>query len=207
MAAEAGFDMQIHVTEFARSLDLAGKGAFGAYYVAWSGRTDPDGNLTNMLACKGPTNYAHYCNPVVEKAIVAATQVDDPAARLAQYKIAAAQIETDLPILYIFHRRWMYAYTTSSKASTPIPTASSGRRGCTQLMQVSKNLLFLKKKKQKDFYPWLRPRRHRTAVKLGMAGAWREDASWLAVRSRAPAQEQRDKSFLVLFFKKEPLSS
>ena len=45
MAAEAGFDMKIRVTEFATSLKSAEAGDYQAYLIGWSGRTDPDGNL------------------------------------------------------------------------------------------------------------------------------------------------------------------
>jgi peptide/nickel transport system substrate-binding protein len=41
MAREAGFDVKIQSTEFATSLDLADKGQFDAYVLAWSGRADP----------------------------------------------------------------------------------------------------------------------------------------------------------------------
>ena len=45
MAAEAGFDMKIRVTEFATSLKQAEQGDYQAYLIGWSGRTDPDGNI------------------------------------------------------------------------------------------------------------------------------------------------------------------
>ena len=44
MAAEAGFDLKIRVTEFATSLKQAEAGDYQAYYLNWSGRIDPDGN-------------------------------------------------------------------------------------------------------------------------------------------------------------------
>ena len=44
MAAEVGIDMKIRVTEFATSLKQAEAGEYQAYLLAWSGRTDPDGN-------------------------------------------------------------------------------------------------------------------------------------------------------------------
>ena len=44
MAAEAGFDMKIRVTEFATSLKQAEAGEYQAFMLAWSGRIDPDGN-------------------------------------------------------------------------------------------------------------------------------------------------------------------
>ena len=62
MAREAGFDVKIQATEFATSLNMADKGDFEAYVLAWSGRADPDGNLFSFHACKQPLNYAGYCD-------------------------------------------------------------------------------------------------------------------------------------------------
>ena len=66
-ASEAGFDVKIQSTEFATSLDMADKGEFEAYVLAWSGRADPDGNLYSFDACKQPLNYAGYCKPEVDE--------------------------------------------------------------------------------------------------------------------------------------------
>ena len=41
MAKDAGFDVKIQSTEFSTSLDMADKGQFDAYVLAWSGRADP----------------------------------------------------------------------------------------------------------------------------------------------------------------------
>ena len=67
MVKEAGFDVKIQSTEFATSLDLADKGQFDAYVLAWSGRADPDGNIYSFDACKQPLNYAGYCKPEVDE--------------------------------------------------------------------------------------------------------------------------------------------
>ena len=48
MTREAGFDVKIQATEFATSLNMADKGEFDAYVLAWSGRADPDGNLVQL---------------------------------------------------------------------------------------------------------------------------------------------------------------
>jgi peptide/nickel transport system substrate-binding protein len=58
-----GFDVKLQAVEFATSLDMADKGQFEAYVLAWSGRADPDGNLFSFDACKQPLNYAGYCKP------------------------------------------------------------------------------------------------------------------------------------------------
>src|SRR5262245_44133566 len=52
MAAEAGFDMKIRVTEFATSLKQAEAGEYQAFMLAWSGRIDPDGNSYIFLRSK-----------------------------------------------------------------------------------------------------------------------------------------------------------
>ena len=49
MAAEAGIDMKIRVTEFATSLKQAEAGDYQAFLLGWSGRTDPDGNIYIFL--------------------------------------------------------------------------------------------------------------------------------------------------------------
>ncbi len=48
MTREAGFDVKVQATEFATSLNLADKGEFDAYVLAWSGRADPDGNAVQL---------------------------------------------------------------------------------------------------------------------------------------------------------------
>jgi len=121
MAKEAGFDIKIHSTEFATSLNLADKGQFEAYVLAWSGRPDPDGNLHTMLACKGPTNYAGYCKPDVEALINESRTSLDPARRAAAYDKIAQQVQKDRPIVYLYHRNWLWAHTTRLTGLRTVP--------------------------------------------------------------------------------------
>ncbi len=55
--------MKIQATEFATSLNMADKGEYEAYVLAWSGRADPDGNLFSFDGCKQPLNYARLLRP------------------------------------------------------------------------------------------------------------------------------------------------
>jgi len=121
MAKEAGFDIKIHSTEFATSLNLADKGQFEAYVLAWSGRADPDGNLHTMLACKGPTNYAGYCKDDVEALINESRTSLDPARRAAAYDKIAQQVQKDRPIIYLYHRNWLWAHTTRLGGLRTVP--------------------------------------------------------------------------------------
>ena len=121
MAQEAGFDIKIHSTEFATSLNLADKGQFEAYVLAWSGRPDPDGNLHTMLACKGPTNYAGYCKPDVEALINESRTSLDPARRGAAYDKIAQAVQKDRPIIYLYHRNWLWAHTNKLSGLRTVP--------------------------------------------------------------------------------------
>jgi peptide/nickel transport system substrate-binding protein len=78
MVKEAGFDVKIQSTEFATSLDMADKGQFEAYVLAWSGRADPDGNLYSFDFCKAPLDYAGYCKPEVDELLNRSRSALDP---------------------------------------------------------------------------------------------------------------------------------
>jgi peptide/nickel transport system substrate-binding protein len=121
MAKEAGFDVKIHSTEFATSLNLADKGQFEAYVLAWSGRADPDGNLHTMLACKGPTNYAGYCKEDVETLIDESRTSLDATRRIAAYDKIAQAVQKDRPIIYLYHRNWLWAHTAKLTGLRTVP--------------------------------------------------------------------------------------
>ena len=121
MAKEAGFDVRIQSTEFATSLNLADKGQFDAYVLAWSGRADPDGNLHSQLSCGGPTNYSGYCSKPANEAIMEARTQLDPAKRAAAYDRAAVQIQKDRPIIYLYHRHWLWAHGAKLTGLRTVP--------------------------------------------------------------------------------------
>ena len=121
MAKEAGFDIKIQSTEFATSLTLSDKGQYEAYVLAWSGRADPDGNLHTFLACKGPLNNAGYCKPEVDDAIEKARVTLDPAQRAKLYEIVAANVAKDRPIIYLFHRHWLWAHNAKLTGLRTVP--------------------------------------------------------------------------------------
>src|SRR5689334_3000952 len=81
MAAEAGFDMKIRVTEFATSLKQAEAGEYQAFMLAWSGRIDPDGNSYIFLHTGGPQNYSAWSNADADKAMEEARLTTDTAKR------------------------------------------------------------------------------------------------------------------------------
>jgi peptide/nickel transport system substrate-binding protein len=121
MAADAGFDMKIRVTEFATSLKQAEAGDFQAYMLAWSGRIDPDGNSYVFLHTGGPQNNAEWSNPEADKALDDARLVSDITKRKAIYeKLTGLEME-DEPVLYLYHRRILIAHTNKLEGYKQMP--------------------------------------------------------------------------------------
>ncbi len=121
MVKDAGFDVKIQSTEFATSLDMADKGQFEAYVLAWSGRADPDGNIFSFAACKQPLNYAGFCKQEVDDLLTKSRTTLDPAERRKTYEQIAAVLLKDRPDIYLFHRHWLWAYTTKLTGLRTIP--------------------------------------------------------------------------------------
>ncbi|MFO0988041.1 MAG: ABC transporter substrate-binding protein [Alphaproteobacteria bacterium] len=121
MVKEAGFDVKIRVTEFATSLNTAEKGDFEIYMLAWSGRTDPDGNLYSFVSCKGPLNYGKYCDAETDKLLDQSRMVNDPAARKTVFEQIAQRTVAGGPILYLYHRKMFFPHTTKLQGFKPMP--------------------------------------------------------------------------------------
>jgi peptide/nickel transport system substrate-binding protein len=121
MVKDAGFDVKIQSTEFATSLDMADKGQFEAYVLAWSGRADPDGNLYSFDFCKAPLDYAGYCKPEVDELLNRSRSALDLAERKKIYEQIAAIVLKDRPIVYLFHRHWLWAHTVKLSGLRTIP--------------------------------------------------------------------------------------
>src|SRR5437667_163506 len=121
MVREAGFDVKIQSTEFATSLNMADKGDFEAYVLAWSGRADPDGNVYSFHGCKQPLDYAGYCKQDVDDLLNRSRTTLDPAERKKIFAELAAIVLKDRPIVYLFHRHWLWAYTNKLSGLRAIP--------------------------------------------------------------------------------------
>ena len=121
MAKEAGFDVKIQSTEFATSLNMADKGDFEVYVLAWSGRADADGNIFSFDACKQPLNYSGYCKPEVDDLLNKSRTTLDPAERKKIFEQMAAIVLKDRPDIYLFHRHWLWAYSTKLSGFRTIP--------------------------------------------------------------------------------------
>jgi peptide/nickel transport system substrate-binding protein len=123
MAAEAGFDLKIRLTEFATSLKQAEDGNFQLYLIGWSGRSDPDGNSYSFQTCGSPQNNSKFCDPEVDAAQNEARTRSDPAERKAAYEKVAAKLTPKGagPILYIYHPQVLVAHSDRLEGYRQMP--------------------------------------------------------------------------------------
>ncbi len=111
MLAEIGIEVKLVASEFITLLDRARRGDFEADIVGWSGRVDPDLNISPLLACGAAGNDGHYCSDQLMAILAAARATADVAARKAKYDEAVELLARDVPIVYLYHARSIFGMT------------------------------------------------------------------------------------------------
>jgi peptide/nickel transport system substrate-binding protein len=89
--------------------------------LAWSGRADPDGNLQNHLGCGAPLNYSGFCSKEVDQLIADSRAEREPAKRAQIYERIAAHILKERPIIYLFHRHWIWGHSAKLSGFRTVP--------------------------------------------------------------------------------------
>lgn len=105
MAAEAGIDIELQVVEVATLLRQWTAGEFESLIIAWSGRTDIDGNLWGFNACGESLNGGKYCSPAADAALREGRTGVEPSRRSAAYARAMRVLLDDRPYIYLWHPR------------------------------------------------------------------------------------------------------
>jgi peptide/nickel transport system substrate-binding protein len=119
MAGEAGFDVKITVNEAATLLSRINKGDYELSLLIWSGRADPDANISIWVACDGFVNYGKFCDPKLDDILRGARQTTDVAQRKRLYAQAAAIYLPARPYLFLYHLKWFWG--ASAKLSGVVP--------------------------------------------------------------------------------------
>ena len=101
--------------------DCLDRGDFDAYIGIWSGRADPDGNVSIWLACDGFLNRGKYCNPALDRVLEAARQTTDIDRRVALYRQASDIYLEDRPHMVLYHLRWLWAVRDAVSGFTGHP--------------------------------------------------------------------------------------
>ncbi len=111
-AAEGGFDIKVVPTEYSTLLDVQKRGTFEALYLGWSGRLDPDGNITRFLQTGSGGNYGGYSSPKLDDLLGQASRTTDVAKRAELYGQAVQIIQQDNPYLYTYRIRVLTVHST-----------------------------------------------------------------------------------------------
>ena len=110
MLAEAGIELRIQSVELISLLARAKQGNFQAHLVGWSGRVDPDLNITPLLSCGAAGNDGKYCSQALEKALAAGRATAEVPVRKAAYNESVGVLLGDLPLVYLYHAKWIFAF-------------------------------------------------------------------------------------------------
>ncbi len=121
MTQEAGFDVKIQTLEFASSLQAAYSGAFQAYMIGWSGRSDADGNTWQLLHTGGTFNFGHYSNPEADRLMDQARLITDPAKRRDLYAQMWQRERSDMPLMYLWTARNIMGMKASVTGFQEVP--------------------------------------------------------------------------------------
>ncbi len=131
MAGEAGFDVKIQANEANTLVAAASKGDFQATIVIWSGRPDPDGNISIWLACDGFLNWGKYCDPKLDALLAKARQTNVVSERQALYEQAAAIYLAARPHIFLYHLKWLWGISAKLDGFTPYPDGIIRLQGMT----------------------------------------------------------------------------
>jgi len=112
MLAQYGITMKID------QLDAAGLGAaqdntnFEAILEGWSGRLDPDQNMSQYFYADGPLNWAHYNNPAVDKLLTLGRSQQNMSDRTKTYAQLTDLLHQDAPAIFLYHKNNVIAMSS-----------------------------------------------------------------------------------------------
>jgi peptide/nickel transport system substrate-binding protein len=104
MTKQTGFNVSVQPIDFATGLDQGAAGTFDAMLTGWSGRVDPDGDLTGLVTTGGHNNYAGMSDPGIDDPIQRAAATRDTAQRTQLYAQAIQRAADLRGMIYLYHQ-------------------------------------------------------------------------------------------------------
>ncbi|WP_328415773.1 ABC transporter substrate-binding protein [Micromonospora sp. NBC_00389] len=105
MVKDGGFDLKINPVEYSSLLDEQDRGNFELLQLGWSGRIDPDANITNFVGTGASQNVAGYSNPQLDTLLTQARQSNDIEERKKLYGQAVTLLQQDDALIYLYRQR------------------------------------------------------------------------------------------------------
>lgn len=121
MVSDVGITLNLVSKEFATLLSDQTAGDYQSSRIGWSGRVDPDGNLHQFVTTDGGINDSGYSNDDVDRLLNEARRSTDVETRKESYYAAGDILNEDLPLVYLYHEVWLWAYDSSIEGFTPYP--------------------------------------------------------------------------------------
>jgi peptide/nickel transport system substrate-binding protein len=121
MAAEAGFDIKLREMEANAAVAASQQGDYQMVDGIWSGRPDPDGNISIWIASDGFLNWGKYNNPQLDALLNKARAVTNQAERRALYRQVTDIYLDDVPFIVLYHQNWLFATTDRLSGFSPVP--------------------------------------------------------------------------------------
>jgi peptide/nickel transport system substrate-binding protein len=121
MVKDAGFDLKIKAMEFSSGLSAGYAGDFNTYLIGWSGRSDPDGNMWQMLHSGGAFNYGKYSTPTMDVLLDDARKVSGVAERRAYYVKVWQEERANLPLIYLWIQKNVVGMSSNVAGFVQVP--------------------------------------------------------------------------------------
>ncbi|HEX5403682.1 MAG TPA: ABC transporter substrate-binding protein [Pseudonocardiaceae bacterium] len=106
MEAKAGFAVTIKSVEFTSALAAARAGNFDTFLIGWSGRLDPDGDLSDLVTTGGSNNFSGLNDQQLDSLVTQSAASSDPQVRKASYAKTLQRVQQLRPNIYLYHDRW-----------------------------------------------------------------------------------------------------
>ena len=121
MVKEGGFDLKIKPVEYASLLDQQDQGQFSLLQLGWSGRIDPDANITNFVGTGGSQNVAGFSDKQVDDLLAKARESQDVAQRRDLYAQVIDRLHQTDPLIYLYRQRNLTGVSNSLKGVQVFP--------------------------------------------------------------------------------------
>ncbi|MFG2429597.1 ABC transporter substrate-binding protein [Streptomyces sp. NPDC048590] len=123
MVKEAGFELSLRPTEYATMLAETDAGDYDVFTSGWSGRLDPDGNVSNFLKTAGAMNAYGLGDPEIDKLIAQGRSVADPEQRTGIYDELTRRVQDAHALIYLYRQK---NYVVAGKDVTGIHVYGDG---------------------------------------------------------------------------------
>jgi peptide/nickel transport system substrate-binding protein len=121
MVKDGGFDLKIKPVEYASLLDQQDQGQFTLLQLGWSGRIDPDANITNFVGTGGSQNVSGFTDKGIDDLLAKAREAQDVSQRRDLYAQVVDRLHQTDPLIYLYRQRNLTGVSTSVKGVQVFP--------------------------------------------------------------------------------------